>query len=124
MSWAAIAKSEPVKAAPVVVIEKERQSVAVIDANAIINGNGLLNLMRSAEKIVTIPEVLREVRDKQSRAALEALPFKITTQEPSEESVKAGTLITLLFVTLHLPDFFSNNQNPARLFRQIPLPLN
>ncbi len=90
MSWAAIAKTEPVKAAPVKVIEKEKQSVAVIDANAIINGNGLINLMRSAEKIVTIPEVLREVRDKQSRAALEALPFKINTQEPSEESVKAG----------------------------------
>ncbi|KAH7625019.1 putative RNA-binding NOB1-like protein [Nannochloris sp. 'desiccata'] len=58
MSWAAVAKTEPVKAAPVKVIEKEKQSVAVIDANAIINGNGLLNLMRSAEKIVTIPELL------------------------------------------------------------------
>lgn len=91
-SWAAIAKTEPIKAAPVVVEEKVRPSVAVIDANAIINGHGLLNLMRSAEKVVTIPEVLREVRDKQSRATLEALPFTIKTQEPSEESIKAGKL--------------------------------
>ena len=105
MSWAAIAKAEPVKAAPVVVIEKEKQSVAVIDANAIINGNGLLNLMRSAEKIVTIPEVFREVRDKQSRAALEALPFKINTQEPSEESIKAGKLFTTPILDIASPRF-------------------
>ena len=89
-SWAAIAKAEPIKAAPVVVEEKIKPSVAIIDANAIIHGHGLLNLLRSAEKIVTIPEVLGEVRDKQSRAYLEALPITIKTQEPSEESIKAG----------------------------------
>ncbi len=91
-TWASIAKTEPPKPAPVVVVEKVRPSVAVIDANAIISGTGLLNLMASTEKVVTIPEVLREVRDQQSRAALAALPFTIHTQEPTEESVKAGTL--------------------------------
>lgn len=45
---------------------------------------------RYADRCVTTPEVMREVRDKQSRAALEALPFKIETREPSDESVKAG----------------------------------
>ena len=39
---------------------------------------------------MTTPEVLREVRDKQSRAALAALPFSIETREPAEESLKAG----------------------------------
>ena len=105
MNWAAIAKAPPVLAPVVVVEEKVKPSVAVIDANAIISGSGLLNLMRSAEKIVTIPEVLREVRDKQSRSALEALPFRIFTQEPSEESVKAGMFQNKINLSLHLADF-------------------
>ena len=46
--------------------------------------------VRFADKCVTTPEVLREVRDKQSRAALAALPFTIETREPAEESIKAG----------------------------------
>ena len=46
--------------------------------------------MRFADKCVTTPEVLREVRDKQSRAALEALPFTIETQGPGPDAVKAG----------------------------------
>lgn len=46
--------------------------------------------MRFADKCVTTPEVLREVRDKQSRAALEALPFTIETHEPGPDAVKAG----------------------------------
>jgi RNA-binding protein NOB1 len=87
-SWAAIAKTEPVKARAAPVVPDKKPRTAVIDANAIING-GLLNLMRSAERAVTVPEVLREVRDKQSRAWLAALPFTIETQEPSEEAVRA-----------------------------------
>ena len=46
--------------------------------------------VRFADKCVTTPEVLREVRDKQSRATLAALPFAIETREPAEDSVKAG----------------------------------
>ena len=62
----------------------------MVDANALIAGTGLLDLVRFADRCVTTPEVLREVRDKQSRAALEALPLTVETQEPAEESVKAS----------------------------------
>lgn len=89
-SWAAIAQKEPVKAAEAPLQIESKPKVAVIDANAIISGDGLMNLMRFAERVVTIPEVLKEVRDKQSRSILAALPFKIETQEPSDESLKAG----------------------------------
>ena len=126
MSWAAIAKAEPVKAAPAAEPSESKPRVAVLDANALITQHGILNLVRPAcmramrttcsgqplppplpapftpcvatvpvqvrfaDKCVTTPEVLREVRDKQSRATLEALPFAIETREPAEESVKAG----------------------------------
>lgn len=89
MNWAAVAKSEPAKAAPVVDVG-DKQRVAVVDANALITQHGILNLVRFADKCVTTAEVLREVRDKQSRQTLAALPFTIDTQEPLDESVKAG----------------------------------
>ena len=90
MNWAAVAKSEPVKAVPVHDASAPKPRVAVVDANALITQHGLLNLVRFADKCVTTPEVLREVRDKQSRATLAALPFTIETQEPADESIKAG----------------------------------
>lgn len=63
--------------------------VAVIDANAIIQREGLLNLKRDFDRIVTIPQVLAEIRDGSSRRALAALPFSIETQEPTDESMQA-----------------------------------
>lgn len=89
-SWATIAKAEPKVAAEAPLEPESKPRVAVLDANAIINGSGLLNLMRFADRVVTVPEVLKEVRDKQSRSVLATLPFTIETQEPSEESLKAG----------------------------------
>lgn len=89
-SWAAIAKSEPVKVAQKEEDVEEKPRIAVVDANAIISGESLLQLMRFNDKVVTIPEVLKEIRDKQSRQTLQNLPFTIQTQEPAEESVKAG----------------------------------
>eukprot|EP00887_Chlorella_sp_A99_P000508 scaffold17.g508.t1 len=89
MSWAAVASTPAPAPAPAVDAGPAKR-VAVLDANALIAGAGLLNLARLADRCVTTPEVLREVRDKQSRQALEALPFEIETLEPEEESVKAG----------------------------------
>lgn len=64
--------------------------MAVIDANAIITHRaGLMNLMTTFQRIVTIPEVIVEVRDGESRQALQSLPFKIETLTPSEESMRA-----------------------------------
>ncbi|EFN52880.1 hypothetical protein CHLNCDRAFT_138388 [Chlorella variabilis] len=88
MSWAAVAKTEAVKAPPTLAGGSHTR-VSVIDANALITQHGLLSLAL-ADKVVTTPEVLREVRDAQSRATLAALPFAIETQESADESIRAG----------------------------------
>ena len=90
MAWADVAKIPAVKVVPQAPVVDIKRKTAVIDANAIISGNGLLALLQNTDRVVTVPEVLREVRDKQSRAWLAALPFAIETLEPGEESLKAG----------------------------------
>jgi RNA-binding protein NOB1 len=92
MNWAAIAKTEPQKGGDSTqgtCMAEQQRPVAVIDANAIIQRDGLLNLKQCYDRIVTIPQVLREIRDGESRRALAALPFDIETQEPTEDSMQA-----------------------------------
>lgn len=92
MNWAAIAKTEPPKAGDNnqgTCMAEQQRPVAVIDANAIIQRDGLINLKQLYDRIVTIPQVLREIRDGESRRALTALPFDIETQEPTEDSMQA-----------------------------------
>ncbi|KXZ44204.1 hypothetical protein GPECTOR_71g565 [Gonium pectorale] len=87
MSWAAVAKSASAPAAPAEApAPSADERIAVVDTNAIISGLRLENL---ADRFCTIPEVLAEVRDRQSRAFLSSLPFSLDVREPSEESVKA-----------------------------------
>ncbi|KAM5570483.1 RNA-binding NOB1-like protein [Rosa sericea] len=60
-------------------------AVAVVDANAIIQGGE--TLAHCADKFVSIPEVIDdEVRDPISRHRLALLPFQVHTMEPSPES--------------------------------------
>ncbi|PSC73917.1 RNA-binding NOB1 [Micractinium conductrix] len=89
MNWASVAATAAPVAAPAAPTDGPKPRIAVVDANALITQHGLLNLARFSDKCITTPEVLREVRDKQSRASLAALPFAIDTQEPAEDSVKA-----------------------------------
>eukprot|EP00965_Chrysotila_dentata_P230556 6197835-Pleurochrysis_carterae.AAC.3 len=65
----------------------------VVDAAPIIRGAQLHAL--GAEKLVTVPEVLREVRDYAARARLAAMPVEIEVKEPSEEAMKAGALLLM-----------------------------
>lgn len=65
----------------------------VIDSNAIIKGIRLDNL--KAEEVVTITEVLNEVKDKNARQLLTTLPFVLKTEEPSEEALNTGILSIL-----------------------------
>ncbi|XP_018446233.2 RNA-binding NOB1-like protein [Raphanus sativus] len=58
-------------------------SMAVVDANAVIDGRQ--SLTDFADKFVTVPEVLSEIRDADSRRRLEFIPFTIETMEPSPE---------------------------------------
>lgn len=60
----------------------------VIDAGAIINGQGFSYFNRS-KKFWTVVEVLNEIRDGKSRALLASLPFEIQVRIPSDAAMKA-----------------------------------
>ncbi|CAN6461733.1 unnamed protein product [Victoria cruziana] len=60
--------------------------VAVVDANAIIQGGEKLN--DGSKRIVTVHEVLEEIRDPASRHRLASIPFPIEVMEPSPEAIK------------------------------------
>ncbi|XP_010545815.1 PREDICTED: RNA-binding protein NOB1 [Tarenaya hassleriana] len=83
-------------------------TMAVIDANAVIEGGQ--NLSSFADKFVTVPEVLSEIRDPVSRRRLAFIPFTIDAMEPSPESLnkvikfakETGDLQTLSDVDLKL----------------------
>ncbi|CAM0947961.1 unnamed protein product [Alopecurus aequalis] len=61
-------------------------AVAVVDANAVISGG--LALAATAGRLVTVPEVLDEVRDAAARRRLELLPTPVETVEPAPEFLK------------------------------------
>ncbi|CAM8990501.1 unnamed protein product [Rhodiola kirilowii] len=83
-------------------------AVAVVDANAIIQGGD--KLAQSASKFVSVPEFRSEVRDPVSRRKLDFLPFEVQTMNPTPESLRAvinfaratGDLQTLSDVDLKL----------------------
>ncbi|KAJ3278273.1 Nin1 binding protein [Borealophlyctis nickersoniae] len=58
----------------------------VVDAAPLIRGTLRPHL---ASRFVTIPEVMREVRDRQAREALATLPFELEVRLPSEEAMAA-----------------------------------
>ena len=59
----------------------------VVDSGPLIKGIRLERI--DAERFVTVPEVLSEIRDKQTRALLETLPVELETREPSDEAMIA-----------------------------------
>ncbi|CAD6252179.1 unnamed protein product [Miscanthus lutarioriparius] len=64
-------------------------AVAVVDANAVISGGSALST--SAGRLVTVPEVLEEVRDAAARRRLGLLSVPVETIEPAPEFVKKVT---------------------------------
>ncbi|KAL3635518.1 hypothetical protein CASFOL_020065 [Castilleja foliolosa] len=83
-------------------------AVAVVDANAIIQGGE--KLFHSADRFVSVAEVITEIRDPASRHSLNLLPFTVDTLEPSPDALKkvisfakaTGDLQTLSDVDLKL----------------------
>ncbi|KAL0448001.1 UNVERIFIED_CONTAM: RNA-binding NOB1-like protein [Sesamum latifolium] len=60
-------------------------AVAVVDANAIIQGGE--RLAHSADRFVSIAEVISEIRDPASRHSLNFLPFTVDTLAPSPDAL-------------------------------------
>jgi RNA-binding protein NOB1 len=56
----------------------------IVDAGPVIKTGESLALL--AESLITVPEVIAELRDPASKAAIEAL--QITTRTPSEQAMK------------------------------------
>ncbi|KAA8522391.1 hypothetical protein F0562_013248 [Nyssa sinensis] len=95
--WSNIVKKQPptnqnqqVNVADRVFVESCQSSrgiaVAVVDANAIIQGGEMLT--KYADKFVSVSEVMDEVRDLMSRHRLNFVPFTVDTVEPSPEALK------------------------------------
>lgn len=88
VSWTKVAVSVPAKKDVAASADTvSQQPTAVVDANAIMSGVALGSL---AERLVTIPEVLEEVRDVKTRERLASLQIALQTLEPTEESIAAG----------------------------------
>ncbi|GLT90894.1 hypothetical protein SLE2022_088090 [Rubroshorea leprosula] len=118
--WSNIVKSQPEKPQTEISTTPSSQifvesckstkgiSVAVVDANAVIKGGERLTSF--ADKWVTVPEVLAEIRDPVSRHRLAFIPFTIDSMEPSPEALNkvikfaraTGDLQTLSDVDLKL----------------------
>jgi RNA-binding protein NOB1 len=74
-------------------------AVAVVDANAVISGAPALST--SAGRLVTVPEVLEEVRDAAARRRLGLLPIPVETVDPAPEFVKKGRCSSLSSESCH-----------------------
>ncbi|XVE57861.1 hypothetical protein DITRI_Ditri04bG0124400 [Diplodiscus trichospermus] len=118
--WSNVLKSQPTKrqtqnqtaATSQLFVENSKSTkgiaVAVVDANAVIEGGE--KLTSSADKFVTVPEVLAEIRDPVSRHRLAFIPFSIESMEPSPDALNkvikfaraTGDLQTLSDVDLKL----------------------
>ncbi|KAG0561888.1 hypothetical protein KC19_9G100800 [Ceratodon purpureus] len=88
--WSAMARKDAVvpvkvKVEASAVRSKSGLSTIVVDTNAVI-GSGM-HLVGTAERFVTLREVLEEVRDPMSRMNLAALPIKLEVLEPDSEAV-------------------------------------
>ena len=68
----------------------EKISILVADAGPFIKG---APLQKWSNNVVTIREVLTEIRDKATRERLQVLPYELTFKEPSAEALQHGMLL-------------------------------
>ena len=73
-------------------IEKKRISVLVADSGAFIKG---APLEKWSSKVVTVSDVISEIRDKATRERLQVLPYDLTFREPSADSLQHGRSLSL-----------------------------
>ena len=71
-------------------METARDSVGVLvaDSGAFIRG---APLQKWSGEVVTVREVVAEIRDKATRERLQVLPYQLSFREPSAEALRHGT---------------------------------
>ena len=67
-----------------------RPPALVVDTAALLQLD--LRLDRLADKLYSVPEVLAEVRSRQARDRLAAMPYEIELREPTDAAVRFGAL--------------------------------
>ncbi|RKO88837.1 Nin one binding Zn-ribbon like-domain-containing protein [Blyttiomyces helicus] len=65
---------------------KDTVHTLVVDAAPLIKATPIAHL---ATRFITTPDVMREIRDRQARANLAALPFELEVRAPSEDAMAA-----------------------------------
>ena len=70
-------------------MNEEKSEYLVLDAGAIIRGHGN-EFYTKSKKLITISEVISEIRDSKSRELLMKLPFEIEERIPSAQSISIG----------------------------------
>ena len=68
---------------------EDRVGTLVVDSGALIKGAPIRNW---SQNVVTVKEILAEVRDLNTRRRLQVLPFDISFREPSHEALQRGVL--------------------------------
>lgn len=77
----------PTHATAAVNLPSFTKGLLILDANAIIKG--MDNLISTADALVTTPQVIAEIKDKDSRDLLKRLPYPVTVLDPTPEAVAA-----------------------------------
>lgn len=62
------------------------KGIVVLDANAFIKG--LDNILSVADCLVTVPQVVREVKDQRSKDVIQRLPFPLQQLDPTPASIR------------------------------------
>jgi RNA-binding protein NOB1 len=72
---------------------KDHIQHCVLDSGPIIKGLTNFYTKISVDKYYAVPDVMREIRDAQSRLQLSQLPFELIIKQPTEEALAAGNFI-------------------------------
>ena len=72
-------------------VESERIKVLVADAGPFIKG---APLQKWSSNVVTVREVIAEIKDKATRERLQVLPYELSFREPSIEAIQHGRIST------------------------------
>jgi RNA-binding protein NOB1 len=73
-------------------MEEKRIGLLVVDSGAFIKR---APLEKWSSKVVTVRDVVSEIRDKASRERLQVLPFDLSFREPSADALQHGELHSL-----------------------------